>query len=85
MRGSSMSPRYENGEIVYLHPNRPIKEGGHVLAGYADGRIILRRLVSRGDNFVVLRRYNPLRDERHAPETFEFIHHVVSPNELVGL
>ena len=84
VRGSSMSPRYEHGEIVYIHPNRPIRDGGHVLVGYADGRILLRRLVSRDDNVIVLRRYSPARDERHAPSAFAFIHHVLSTNELVG-
>lgn len=84
-RGESMSPKYDHGDIVYIHPDRPIMAGGYVLVGYKDSRVIIRRLISRGDSVVVLRRLNPLRDERHTPDSFEFIHHILSLNELVGL
>lgn len=85
VHGDSMAPRYEHGDIIYIHPDRPLREGGYVLAGYNDNRILLRRLVSRSATVIVLQRLNPLRDERHAPESFAFVHHVLSLNELVGL
>lgn len=84
MKGDSMAPRYEHGEIVYVHPDRPMRNGSYVLAGYPDNRILLRQLVSRTEAVVILRRFNPQRDERHPPESFAFMHHVLSLNELVG-
>lgn len=84
VHGDSMAPRYEHGEVVYIHPDRPIRDGSYVLAGYGDNRILLRRLISRSDTVVVLQRLNPLRDERHAPESLTFMHHILSLNELVG-
>lgn len=71
--GSSMSPKFEEGELVFIHPRRPPRNGDYVLIemlqhGDADnpeaaGRCFIKRLLKRTPNSVVCEQFNPARND----------------------
>lgn len=57
--GESMEPRYFAGEIVYVNPHRPPAPGDFVVVELRDGRAMVKRLVRRTADGVILAQYNP--------------------------
>jgi len=66
--GDSMSPRYEHGDLVLVHPTRPARAGDDVLVilrhNADDGarHAMVKQLIRRDDSAIKLRQFNP-RDE----------------------
>lgn len=56
--GDSMSPRYDNGEIVVVAPGKEVKSGDFVGARIADGRVVVKR-IRFTDGIVLLESVNP--------------------------
>lgn len=65
--GDSMSPAYEQGDMVFVHPGLPLNRGDDALlvnmAG-ADGEwsAIVKRVIGWSDKFWKLQQFNPRRD-----------------------
>ncbi len=63
--GNSMEPRYHSGELVYVHPGRPVDVGAYVLVQVKpahDGdapKAVVKRLVRRSATKVILEQFNP--------------------------
>lgn len=81
--GDSMSPRYLPGEKIHIHPHKPVSAGAFVLVqkrpkspGEAP-KAIVKRLVKRSGNRVVLAQYNP-------EKTFEVKADEVVLHRIVG-
>lgn len=62
MVGESMEPRYYQGEILHIHPNRPVQLHDFVLVERHDGRAAVKHLVKRTSKEYTLRQYNPQKD-----------------------
>lgn len=82
--GSSMTPRYEQGEIAHIHPGRPTPAGCYVLVQRKPRQegepplAVLKRLVKRTGTKVTLEQYNP-------PKTFDVpLTDIVSIHRIVG-
>jgi phage repressor protein C with HTH and peptisase S24 domain len=86
--GASMEPRYYQGELIMIHPGKPLTIGAFVLVQRRpknDGeppRAVIKRLVKRTGAKLVLEQFNP-------PKTFEIktadivsIHRVVGSGEV---
>ena len=86
--GASMEPRYYQGELIIIHPGKPLTVGAFVLVQRRprnDGeppRAVIKRLVKRTGSKIVLEQFNP-------PRTFEIkaadivsIHRVVGSGEV---
>ena len=86
--GASMEPRYYQGELIMIHPGKPLTIGAFVLVQRrpkTDGeppRAVIKRLVKRTGTKLVLEQFNP-------PKTFEIrtadivsIHRVVGSGEV---
>jgi phage repressor protein C with HTH and peptisase S24 domain len=86
--GASMEPRYYQGELIMIHPGKPLTIGAFVLVQRRpknDGeppRAVIKRLVKRTPTKLVLEQFNP-------PKTFEIrtvdivsIHRVVGSGEV---
>jgi len=64
--GASMEPRYHPGEVVHIHPGRPVDVGAYVLvqrrgkAGEAPLAVI-KRLVKRTGAKITLEQFNPAK------------------------
>lgn len=60
--GTSMEPRYREGEIVYVKPGKPPRKGDDVVVQIEDGKTrtaVVKEYVSASDDQVTLRQYNP--------------------------
>lgn len=82
--GHSMEPRYEPGELVHVHPGRPVQPGSYVLVQRKplhEGEpplAVLKRLVRRSGSKVTLEQLNP-------PERFDVpAGDVISIHKVVG-
>lgn len=85
--GSSMEPRYFEGETVYLHPTKPVRQGDFVLLQLkpkVDGEPyegLVKRLVSKGSAKVVVEQYNPPMKIEFAADEIRAIHRIVMGGE----
>lgn len=81
--GDSMEPRYKPGEIVYVHPYKPIKKGACVVAQIAgdndDGTIecYIKEFVSNNEKTLRLKQYNPEKELRFAKAKVKAVHLIV--------
>jgi phage repressor protein C with HTH and peptisase S24 domain len=82
--GASMEPRYHPGELVHIHPGKPLTVGAYVLVQRRpknDGDpplAVIKRLARRTGSKIVLEQFNP-------PRTFEIKNDdVVSIHRVVG-
>jgi phage repressor protein C with HTH and peptisase S24 domain len=85
--GDSMEPRYHSGELVYVHPGRPVDVGAYVLvqvkskeAGDAP-RAVVKRLVRRSATKVTLEQFNPKKTIELKASDIISIHRVVGSGE----
>jgi hypothetical protein len=93
--GSSMEPRYEPGDLLYVDPRRPPAIGDDVVVQLRDGnghdgddRVIsalIKRLVRRTGAGVELEQYNPPLRFKIAGEHIAAVHRVVKLGEVVGV
>jgi phage repressor protein C with HTH and peptisase S24 domain len=82
-----MEPRYHPGEVVHIHPGRPIEVGAYVLvqrkpkaAGDAPLAII-KRLAKRSGAKITLEQFNPSRLFEIKTGDIVSIHRVVGSGE----
>lgn len=62
-----MSPRYFRGELVYLHPSRPLETGRDTLILTTDGDALLRRVISQNEGQIGLMSFHPVTTETLLP------------------
>ena len=81
--GESMEPRYFPGEIVYCHPNMPLRKGDFVVAQISENgnegslQGFVKRLVSIDDTKLVLAQYNPPKEMKFPRNRVHSVHKVV--------
>lgn len=81
--GESMTPRYEPGEVVYVHPRMPVKKGDYILAQVAEdgseGNIMgyVKRLVSIDDRKLVVEQLHPKREMTFPRNRVRSVHKIV--------
>lgn len=89
--GSSMDPRYGEGEAVIVDGKRPPRVGDDVVVylrvpdedmGERDACVLIKRLVRRGADFIELRQFNPPTTFRIAGERVSKVHRVIPASEL---
>lgn len=66
--GDSMSPRFDHGDLVFVHPGRPPQPGNDVIVEMhgehgEPGPCYIKRLVRRSADRVQLAQFNPPRDD----------------------
>jgi phage repressor protein C with HTH and peptisase S24 domain len=85
--GDSMEPRYHSGELVYVHPGRPVDVGAYVLVQVRprhDGdapRAVVKRLVRRSATKVTLEQFNPKKTIELKSSDILSMHRVVGSGE----
>lgn len=78
--GTSMRPRFNPREVLYVHPGRPCREGDYVvvqLAANGNTHAIVKQFVEITDTHVVLRQHNPDRNLNYPRNEVAAIHVVV--------
>ena len=89
--GSSMAPRYEEGDLVFVHPGRPAHGGCDVLVELkAEARepspCLIKRLVRRDQNSLLLEQFNPPRRDIEIPlSQVRLLYRILTSAELLGL
>ena len=89
--GSSMEPRYYAGELVYIHPGKPVTTGSFVLVQIrpeSEGeapRAFMKRLVRRTANKVTLEQFNPAKEIDIKASDILSMHRIVGSAESGGL
>jgi SOS-response transcriptional repressor LexA len=58
----SMEPKYEQGDMLYVHPTRVPRRMSHVVIAKTDGTALVKRLVRADPEAYVVRQYNPPRE-----------------------
>ena len=85
--GDSMEPRYHSGELVYVHPGRPVDVGAYVLVQVKpahDGeapKAVVKRLVRRSATKVTLEQFNPRKTVELKASDIISMHRVVGSGE----
>lgn len=90
--GTSMEPRYFAGDLIFIHPHRPVRPGDHVVvqvrkdpsqAGVNETWI--KRFKADTETEIVTEQYNPRADMRFKRQYVAAIHRVLTVNELLGV
>jgi SOS-response transcriptional repressor LexA len=94
IQGESMTPRYDEGDLVIINPSRPAKAGDHVLielhpTGFEGeqteiGPAFVKRLVRRGATEVICEQYNPPSEVRYPTDHVKSIFRIMTNAELFG-
>lgn len=92
--GSSMSPRYEDGEMLLVDPRRPPAPGQDVIVQMVDDSgqdgadrvvcVMVKRLVRRSASWIELEQFNPRVTFRLDMANVKAIHRVVTMTEMLG-
>lgn len=87
----SMAPRYEPGDLVFVHPHRPVTPGCDVVVELkgpdgTPGQCFIKRLVRMTARELLLAQFNPPRDDiaiaRHLVRN---VFRILTPKELLGV
>jgi transcriptional regulator with XRE-family HTH domain len=79
----SMHPMYKHGQTLWVHPYLPIKPGDGILIVKNSDEAIVKELVRRTDNEIVLRQYQPTQSEFSIPnEEIRSIYRVIGALDL---
>ena len=86
MLGDSMEPRYLEGEIVYVNPNRPITRDCFVAvelkaADGGPGKGMIKQFVKRTPTKLVLRQFNPGKTLEFLADEIKHFHRIVQSGE----
>jgi phage repressor protein C with HTH and peptisase S24 domain len=88
--GSSMEPRYYAGELVHIHPGKPVTTGSFVLVQVrpeSEGeapRAFMKRLVRRTANKVTFEQFNPPKEIDIKASDILSMHRIVGSAESGG-
>ena len=86
-----MSPRFEEGEIVFVHPGRPATSGCDVIVelhGHDGdpGQCYIKRLVRRTPTRTILQQFNPARDDiSFDNDNIRAMYRILTASELLGV
>lgn len=60
--GDSMAPKYKNGDLIYVHPSRPLVKGRFVLVETTEHKGFIKQFVALQDDVLVLQQFNPAEE-----------------------
>lgn len=90
IRGDSMSPWKEHGELIYVHPGIPVRPSDYVVVQLKPARggeahpAYIKRLVGQTDREIKLEQFNPKKYLRFQRLLVVSLHRVMKPEELLG-
>lgn len=89
--GESMSPRFDHGDLVFVHPGRPAQPGNDVIVELhgehgEPGPCYIKRLVRRSPDRVQLAQFNPPRDDIVIEAArIKAIYRILTAAEMLGV
>jgi phage repressor protein C with HTH and peptisase S24 domain len=90
VEGSSMEPRYQPGDLIFVHPDRPPRPGDTVVVQAQNSQhdpieATIGTLRRRTEKAVVIAKLNPSADVEIRADTVKAIHKVLTTNDLFGV
>lgn len=90
VQGDSMAPRYEEGELVFVHPGRPPRPGCDVVVELVGsegepGQSLLKRLLRRTADRLELSQFNPPKEFSVPLKKVKAVYRILSAAELLGV
>lgn len=87
LTGDSMEPKWSSGDLVLVHPKRPVRPGDHVVLILQDGPhetpyAFCKRLVRRHGGIVTVEQYNPRGTRDFQESNIMAIHRVLEMGDL---
>lgn len=89
--GSSMSPRFEEGELAFVSSTRPPSIGDYVVLEMVPGphdragKGFIKRLKARGPSTIICEQFNPPGEMEFDRRQVLSLHRVIPNNELYGV
>ena len=89
--GDSMSPKFEHGDLVFVHPGRPPQPGNDVIVELygehgAPGPCYIKRLVRRSPDRIILAQFNPPRDDIAVDtDRIKAVYRILTTAEMLGV
>ena len=87
--GESMTPRFEDGELIYVSPARPPRIGDYVVVQIQNGgdgpEAFCKRLVRRTTDMIVLEQFHPAAELEFPMHDVVAMHRIMSMNDLFGV
>ena len=88
--GDSMVPKFEPGELIYVHPDRPCRPGDYVVvqiqaADHEPAQTFVKRLKRRTERVLHLTQFNPETTMELDSTRVVAIHRILTTNELFGV
>lgn len=89
--GDSMSPRFDHGDLVFVHPGRPPQPGNDVIVELhgehgEPGACYIKRLVRRSTSLVQLAQFNPPRDDIAIEVSrIKAVYRILTAAEMMGV
>jgi len=90
VRGDSMAPKFEEGDLIYIHPHRPPAPGCYVVVQIQAGANLpieayIKRLARRTASKLILEQINPLATIEIPAKHVVAVHRILTINELFGV
>lgn len=87
--GNSMYPRFNEGDLIYVHPGRKPRVGDDVLielmpSADGDRPAFVKRLKKSGPTELLVEQFNPPKDIAFDPRTVAHVYRILTTAELVG-
>lgn len=84
--GDSMSPRYEDGDTVHVHPKRRVKKGDYVIAQihvheHEPPLAYVKKLIRWTEKELILEQFNPPKNLTFDGGSVASVHYVLRPGE----
>lgn len=82
MADRSMQPKYEPGQLLYVHPYRPARNLDYVVVRLTNNRYVVRRFVSEAAGKVTLTQLNPEKEIEFDRSEVIAVQKIVHADEL---
>lgn len=90
VENNSMAPRFPPGELIMVHPGRPVRPGDIVVvriqtAEHTPVETFIKIMVRQTDDDLICRQYNPDAEICFRATTVKSVHRVLSMAEVLGV
>lgn len=88
--GESMEPRYRAGDLVFVHPKRPVRPHDDCVITLIesegqDPKTYIKTFLKRDDKWLVTRQYNPESELKFSLKHIQAVQRILTMNELFGV
>lgn len=90
VEGDSMEPKFISGDLIFIHPRKPVRIGDPVVVQIVKGEsepfeAMIAVLVKRTGQQILLQKYNPKQIISFDNKVIVSVHKILAMNELFGI